>query len=35
MKHFFSTRVRIVLIAALLIAVALSVVGNLTKLSVG
>ena len=35
MKHFFSTRVRIVLIAALLIAVVLSVVGNLTDLSVG
>ena len=35
MKHFFSTRVRIVLIAALLIAVVLSVVGNLTELSVG
>ena len=35
MKHFFSTRVRIVLIVALLIAVALSVVGDLTDLRVG
>jgi len=33
MKHFFSTRVRVVLIAALLIAVVLAIVSNLTGLN--
>ena len=33
MKHFFSTRVRVVLIIAVLLAVLLAVVGNLTGLS--
>ncbi len=33
MKHFFSTRVRVVLIVAVLLAVALAVVSNLTGLS--
>ena len=30
MRHFFSTRIRVVLVAALLIAVVLAVVGSLT-----
>jgi rod shape-determining protein MreC len=34
MKHFFSTRVRVVLVLAVLIAIALAVVGNLTNMSV-
>ena len=33
MKHFFSTRVRVVLVIAVLLAVVLAVVGNLTKMS--
>ena len=35
MRHFFTSRVRIVLILAVLIAVALGVIGSLTNLSVG
>jgi len=35
MKHFFSTRVRVVIIVALLLAVGLTVVGDLTHLSIG
>ena len=35
MKHFFSTRVRVVIIVALLLAVGLTVVGDLTKLNIG
>ena len=35
MKHFFSNRVRIVLVIAVLLAIVLTVVGNLTNLSVG
>lgn len=34
MKHFFSSRVRVVLIAAILLAVVLAVVGNLTGMSI-
>ena len=33
MKHFFSTRIRVVLVVALLIAIVLGVVGSLTNLS--
>jgi len=33
MKHFFSTRVRVVLVLSVLIAIALAVVGNLTNMS--
>ena len=33
MKHFFSTRVRVVLVIAVLLTVVLAVVGNLTKMS--
>ena len=35
MKHFFSTRVRVVIIVALLLAVGLTVVGDLTNLNIG
>ena len=35
MKHFFSTRVRVVLLIAVLLAVTLTVVGSLTNLSLG
>ena len=35
MKHFFSTRVRVVLIIAVLLAIVLTVVGNLTDLHLG
>ena len=35
MKHFFSTRVRVVLLVAVLLAVALTVIGSLTNLSFG
>ena len=35
MKHFFSTRVRVVLLIAALLAVTLTVVGSLTNLSLG
>ena len=35
MKHFFSTRVRVVIIVALLLAVGLTVVGDLTHISLG
>ena len=35
MKHFFSNRVRIVLIVAVLLAIVLTVVGNLTDLKLG
>ncbi len=34
MKHYFSTRVRIVLLLAVLLAVALGIIGNLTGLSI-
>ena len=35
MRHFFTSRVRVVLILAVLIAVALGVIGSLTNLSIG
>ena len=35
MKHFFSTRVRVVIIVALLLAVGLTVVGDLTNVNIG
>lgn len=35
MKHFFSNRVRIVLVIAVLLAIVLTVVGNLTNMSLG
>ena len=35
MRHFFTNRVRVVLILAVLIAVGLGVIGSLTNLSVG
>ena len=35
MKHFFSTRIRVVIIVALLLAVGLTVVGDLTNLNIG
>ncbi|MBQ8580104.1 MAG: rod shape-determining protein MreC [Oscillospiraceae bacterium] len=35
MRHFFNTRVRVVLVAALLIAAVLAVIGNLTGANVG
>ena len=35
MKHFFSTRIRVVIIVALLLAVGLTVVGDLTNVNIG